>query len=198
MLRKGAVVLLLVRPLHRFRLLLFIYLGGITYILVNFAVLVTALWLVLGLRSGLWRPGVLLSIPVMTFFFAILYSVSVFYGVLTRSPVVCILVTCITWFGFWLVGFLYAEIEPTRQMQAYPAWVYPVLDTLHAVLPRTQDLNLLMTKVLSHEFLDATEMRMHGVANLPGLAWGEALAISLGFIALHLGLSCWRFSAKDY
>ena len=28
--------------------------------------------------------------------------------------------------------------------------------------------------------------------------WGESLAVSFAFIAVMLGLACWRFSVKDY
>src|SRR5262249_43529557 len=141
MLRKGTVDLLLVRPMHPVRLLVYKYLSGVLYILANVALLIGALWAVLGLRTGIWKPGILVTIPVLTFFFAILYAVSVFYGVLTRSAVTAILVTCIVWFGLWLVGTLHAAIDQTRAAPTWEQWVYPVVDTLHAILPRTTDLN---------------------------------------------------------
>ena len=28
--------------------------------------------------------------------------------------------------------------------------------------------------------------------------WWVSLSVTLGFIAVMLGLACWRFSAKDY
>src|SRR5262249_48046399 len=62
LLRKGAVDLLLVRPLHRVRLLLYKYVSGIVFMFVNFSVLIGALWGVIGLRTGVWAPGFLLSV----------------------------------------------------------------------------------------------------------------------------------------
>lgn len=198
MLRKGAIDLMLVRPLHRVRLVLFKYLAGVVYMLANFAVLVSALWLVVGLRTGVWRPGLLLSVGAMTFFFAILYAVSALYGLLTRSATVAILVTCIAWFGFWLVGTLYTAVDATRDVRDWPAWVYPTLDTLHYTLPRTGDLSLFMSKVLSAELLTGHEKVMMDVANLPPVLWGESLTISVGFVALLLSVGCWRFWRRDY
>ena len=49
----------------------------------NSAVAVGGIWLVLGLRSGIWSPGFLATILILTFFFAILYAVSAFFAVLT-------------------------------------------------------------------------------------------------------------------
>lgn len=198
MLRKGAVDLLLVRPMHRVRLLVYKYLSGVLYILANVALLFGALWVVLGLRTGIWKPGVLITIPVLTFFFAILYAVSVFYGVLTRSAVTAILVTCIVWFGLWLVGTLHAAIDQTRAAPTWEPWVYPVVDTLHAILPRTTDLNVLMEKVISHDLLDSWELRNRGKAPTPAITWRESLTVSFAFVGVLLGAASWRFYRKDY
>jgi ABC-type transport system involved in multi-copper enzyme maturation permease subunit len=107
MLRKGTIDLLLVKPISRTGLLVYKYIGGLTFIFLNTTAAVGGVWLVLGLRSGIWSTGFLLTILVLTFFFAILYSVSALMGVLTQSPIVSILVTCIAWFLFYAVGTLY-------------------------------------------------------------------------------------------
>jgi hypothetical protein len=161
-------------------------------------VLIGALWGVVGLRTGVWAPGFLLSVLVLTFFFAVLYAVSALYGVLTRSPVVAILVTCLAWFLFWLVGTLYPVIEDTKRHQEFPEWVYPTIETLHAVLPRTKDLDLLMARVLSRELLADNDRRSQGLDKLPEVTWGESLTISGAFVTVLLGVACWRFYRKDY
>lgn len=198
MLRKGAVDLLLVRPPHRVRLLVYRYLSGALYVLVSVGLMIVALWLVLGLRSGVWKPGLLLSIPVITFFFAILYAVSALNGVMTRSAVTAILVTCIIWFGLWILGVVYAAFDRTRGIRSDVDWAYPVVDTLHAVLPRTTDLDLLMRKVLTRELLDDVQARQVGAGELPAITWAESTTVSLAFIGVLLGLAGWRFYRKDY
>jgi ABC-type transport system involved in multi-copper enzyme maturation permease subunit len=107
MLRKGTIDLLLVKPIRRAALLIYKYIGGLTFIFLNTTVAVGGVWLMLGLRSGIWSTGFLLTILVITFFFAILYSVSALLGVLTQSPIVSILVTCLAWFLFYAVGVFY-------------------------------------------------------------------------------------------
>ncbi len=54
------------------------------------AVAVGGVWVVVGLRTGVWSPGLLYSVGGITFYFAILYSVSTLFGVLTRSTLVAI------------------------------------------------------------------------------------------------------------
>jgi ABC-type transport system involved in multi-copper enzyme maturation permease subunit len=115
MLRKGTVDLLLVKPVHRWSLLLYKFVGGLTFIFLNTSVAVGGVWLALGLRSGIWAPSFLLCIFVITGFFAILYSISTLFAVLTRSPIVAILLTCGIWFLLWLVGLFYGIGEGVKQ-----------------------------------------------------------------------------------
>jgi ABC-type transport system involved in multi-copper enzyme maturation permease subunit len=198
MLRKGAVDLLLVRPMHRVRLLVYKYASGVIYVFVHVGIMVGAVWLVLGLRSGVWKPGLLLSVPVITFFFAILYAVSALNGVVSRSAVTAIFVTCIVWFGLWILGLVYAAWDSTRGIPSDNDWAYPIIDTLHAVLPRTSDLDLLMRKVLTSELLDETQAQRMQANALPSITWAESVSVSLAFIAVLLGLASWRFYRKDY
>ena len=97
MLRKGTIDLLLAKPVRRWSLLLYKYVGGLSFVFLNTVFVVGGLWLVLGLRTGIWGPGFLISILAITFFFAILYSVSTFFALITRSPIVAILMTVVVW-----------------------------------------------------------------------------------------------------
>jgi ABC-type transport system involved in multi-copper enzyme maturation permease subunit len=115
MLRKGTVDLLIVKPISRSVLLLYKYIGGLIFIALNTAVAVAGVWLAFGLRSGIWSTGFLASIPVITFFFAILYSASTLFAVLSRSPIVAILLTCAVWFLLFIVGTVHAVFEVFRE-----------------------------------------------------------------------------------
>jgi ABC-type transport system involved in multi-copper enzyme maturation permease subunit len=199
MLRKGAVDLLLVRPLSRPQLLIYRYISGVIYVGTTVGLMVTAVWVVLGLRSGIWNPGILLSVPVITFFFAILFAVSAMVGVVTRSPVTAILLTCIVWFGLWILGLVYGYMDMTRETPGEnDAWAYPLVDTLHAILPRTTDLDLLLRKVLIDQLLDTVQARQMGVQPMPAITWGSSLTVSLAFIGVMLTLGSWRFHRRDY
>jgi ABC-type transport system involved in multi-copper enzyme maturation permease subunit len=116
MLRKGTVDLLLVKPIHRTVLLVYKYVGGLVFILLTTVVAVVAIWVALGLRSGAWPVTFLLTILVLTYFFAILYAVSTCFGVLTRSPIAAILLTVAAWFFMILVRWGYGYCELRRGM----------------------------------------------------------------------------------
>ncbi|MCS7046631.1 MAG: ABC transporter permease [Gemmataceae bacterium] len=208
MLQKGTIDLLLVKPIHRSLLLTFKYAGGLTFILLTNTVALVGIWLVLGWRSGLWANWLLLLIPLLTFFFAILYSVSTLIAVLTRSTVTAILVTIGAWFLFYLVGTTNQVFEmlayqeelanvPAEQRTFSDNTMRRVVEAVHRVLPRTSDLDQLAQLLVFSDFMTggklATEDALPADRN-----WWESFGVSCGFIAVMLGLACWRFSCRDY
>ncbi len=50
----------------------------------------------------------------MVFYFAILYAVSTLIGLLTRSAILAILVTCGAWAIFWVNGYAHTYVEQAR------------------------------------------------------------------------------------
>jgi ABC-type transport system involved in multi-copper enzyme maturation permease subunit len=204
MLRKGTIDMLLSKPIHRPVLLVYKYIGGLTFMFINSCIAIGGVWLILGLRSGVWAPGFFVTIFTLTFFFAILYAVSTLFAVLTRSPIVAILVTCVFWFGMFLVGQIYTTFELFRKEPAMkeikeniPDWAFTLVDVVHFVLPRTSDLNNLNAHLVGMVLTD-NERRDKGLAMLPETPWTESVIVSLAFVAVMLGLACWRFSTKDY
>jgi ABC-type transport system involved in multi-copper enzyme maturation permease subunit len=208
MLRKGTIDLLLAKPVRRWSLLLYKYIGGLSFVFLNTAFVVGGLWIVLGLRTGIWAPGFLIAILGITFFFAILYSVSTFFALITRSPIVAILMTVVVWGFLSLVGYLHQFIDVQRELEKRPEaalsepmstkWWAKTIDAVHFVLPRTNDLDVLTTEFISHSLLNEAERKARNITDPASLSWAESITVSVVFIALLLGLSCWRFTVKDY
>jgi ABC-type transport system involved in multi-copper enzyme maturation permease subunit len=208
MLRKGTIDLLLVRPISRWALLTYKYVGGLTFVLVNTTVAIVGMWLALGLRSGVWANAFLLMIFVYTFFFAILYAVSTLFAVLTRSSIVAILMTCGAWFVLFLVGLFYGLGEQQRvreelrnvppERRSSDNAFFTVVRAVHFVLPRTRDLDALGNEALLRDFLPRKFVETIPAKARESVSWGESISVSLAFIAVLLALSCWRFALKDY
>jgi hypothetical protein len=118
MLQKGAVELWQSKPIRRTTLLLYKYFGGLLFVFLITTATVLGVWIAIGLRSGLWTPGFLVVIPAVTFYFALLYSVSTLGAMLTRSTVVSILLTLAVWFVLWLNGFVHAQLDGFREQRA--------------------------------------------------------------------------------
>ena len=154
------------------------------------AVTVVGVWLALGLRSGLWAPNFLLSIFVLTFQFAIFYAVSTLVAVLTRSPIVCILVACFTWVILWAVGTGHIVLDAMRDIhkdvQRIPEWVYS--RSIRPLRPAA----LQGPRRAEHRddrpgSAGSRQPRAQGHERIyTYISWGKSLGFTVGFIALML------------
>lgn len=120
MLHKGTVDLFISKPINRPTLLIYKYLGGLFFIFLITSILIGTVWLVYAIRYGFWSPYLLLSIPILTFYFGILYAISTLIGTVTRSAIVSILVTLFLWFCFFLIGKVNFAIEQRIYDEEHP------------------------------------------------------------------------------
>jgi ABC-type transport system involved in multi-copper enzyme maturation permease subunit len=216
MLRKGTVDLLLAKPISRPTLICYKYLGGLTFIFFSTIYAIGGIWLALGIRSGLWANGTLLLIFTITFFFAILYAVSTLVAVVTRSVVASILVTILAWFVFFVIGQAYNFVDEYQRRQEQrekvnpmmndPArgeesewvrWIMTGIRVVHAVSPRTEDLNRLNNLIVQTDFLSGNLGDMSKF-DTSKRNWWDCLLVSTAWIFIFLGLSCVWFYFKDY
>lgn len=93
----GSIDLLLSKPVSRTMLFLTKFFSGCAFILINVAYFMFGLWLIVGLRFGIWSGKLLLTIPVFLFVFAIVYSFSALAGVLWRNAIVSVMVAVMAW-----------------------------------------------------------------------------------------------------
>ncbi len=209
MLRKGSVDLLLAKPMHRVTLLCYKFVGGLTFMFLNTVVIMFGLWLAIGLQAGVWINGLLWCVGIFTFQFSIFYSVSTLTGVLTRSPIVAILVSVVAWAVLLGSGWGYRVVDavrpekvgnaPEQKASILPGWVYPSVDTLHFILPHYKDLDRLTTKLIRSDLLDhSSQLWKDTEKDVGSTNWTESIGVTVFFIALMVGLSIWRFATKDY
>jgi ABC-type transport system involved in multi-copper enzyme maturation permease subunit len=199
MLRKGSIDLLISKPIGRAQLLIYKYVGGLTFIFILTTFTVGTVWVGLSMRAGYWDPTFLIMIPSLTFSFAILYAISTAVAVLTRSAIASILITVAFMFLLFLVGKAkeYFDINRVFEVVKIPDWGYTVVDVLHAILPRYKDLDRLTAKLLVETNLPPGEARMGGVGLIEYPSWGGAVGVSLVFIAVMLALACWKLNKRD-
>jgi ABC-type transport system involved in multi-copper enzyme maturation permease subunit len=199
MLRKGSLDLIIAKPLSRWQLLLYKYIGGLTFMLLVSACTVGGVWLVTALRTGDWNPAFLLGIPVLTFTFAALYAVSTLTAVLTRSAVAAIIVTAVFMFLMWGVGFTKSLLDTFRADSITrdwaPGWLYTTIDVANAALPRYNDVLKLNSRELNQNLMTPALVKVADRLDYP--SWGVAVGVTLAYVAGLLGLSYWRFATRD-
>lgn len=126
MFEAGAIDLLLSKPISRVLLFFTKFFGGCAFIFITGLYFIGGLWLIVGLRYGLWSTKLLMCIPVFMFLFAIYYSVSVLSGVLWKNAIICVVMTIVFWGickGVGVVKVLIEQIglNPTRVVNIIPA-----------------------------------------------------------------------------
>jgi ABC-type transport system involved in multi-copper enzyme maturation permease subunit len=223
MLAKGSLDLLASKPIGRTRLLLYKYVGGLTFVFVLTTLTVLGVWVAIGARTGLWSPNFLAVIPVLTFCFAALYAFSVLASVLTRNTLATIMLTGLAWALLWCVGKVNDGIEnraaqlaklddlpeqvrgvARERMEEQPVFgfipksTFPVFKALHTVAPRTYDVDERLSRVIAAGLLTPNQMKARDYGDDPRYSWGEMLGATAAGIAVVLALACWRFSSRDY
>lgn len=233
MLAKGSLDLLLAKPIGRSRLLVYKYVGGLSFVVVLTLITILGFWVIIGLRSGIWTSNFLATIPILTFYFAILYAVSALTSMLTRNALVSILITILAWGLFWGIGKVNDGIENRREAEVaaaekknpfviqpddgtmpsdnplarfdpdaplwgvIPKYTFPIFTTIQAISPRTYQIDDRLSRLIAEGALSPNQLKKEGYAKPPRESWVEMIGVSLVFIAVMLGLSCWRFQTRD-
>ncbi|MBK9167570.1 MAG: ABC transporter permease [Bryobacterales bacterium] len=166
----GRIEWLLAKPVSRPHLLLSRYAGSLLVIALNAAYLVGGVWLIAGLKTGIWPDGLLWSAAVSMVLVASLLAIGLLAAVLTASPVWSPVLT--------LAAVLGAAIASQRDLlnrvvEAAPLQVFG--SSLYHVLPKVWDLgvqcrNLAMGQPLTDWSALATSA-VSGVLALGGAVW---------------------------
>ena len=184
MLEKGAIDLLLSKPLTRPALFLSRYAGGLLMASLNLLYLTLGLATILALKTGVWNGGFVLSGLLMSLFFACLLAFMVLIGVLMRSTTVTIMITAALFFLSLLVRLPHANRDwpllITSRVARLLAQV--VVETLYHALPQSYDFVQSTVALIRHE---------------GGVAWGAVLG-SAASGAVALAIAVVYFSRKDY
>ncbi|MGB2869455.1 MAG: hypothetical protein WBD36_13450 [Bacteroidota bacterium] len=133
-LEKGTIDLFLSKPLSRAQILLFRALGATVGVGLNIIYFVFGIWLVFGLKLGVWHWPFLCSSLLTVYAFACFYSLVVYVGLLTRSVGFSIILA----FMFNLIS---AGLE-WREQGLYRLWgnvvYHKALDVLYYVTPQLE------------------------------------------------------------
>lgn len=180
MLEKGNIDLLLSKPVSRTQLLWGKYFGGTAVVFLNIAILIIGVWLDISFKFNYWQFTFLWSILIITFTFAVLYSIIVLFGVLTRSSML----------GMMIAYLIFLVISPLLRLGHYDLhqvissdfWRSAV-DGAYYILPKTAELmKNVIEKLASGEAIESFQP-----------LWSSFL-----FLLAMMGISTYAFNKKDF
>jgi hypothetical protein len=153
----GAIDLYLSKPLSRPRLFLTKYMSGLLFVTLQVALVAVGGFILLGVRGGEWKPGLLLAIPIVVCFFSYLFAISVFLGILTRSSIAALLLAVLCWGFFWAVHKTDQFLSKELASQDYLANYYR--DEIHSADARLGELHASTRPADRMAVVDLTEQR---------------------------------------
>lgn len=177
MLQKGSIDLLLCRPIPRWRLMAARYLGGVSIVAFNAAYLILGVWLVLGLKSGIWNAGFPMATALLVFAFAVLFAVIMLFSVITENGAVGLLVAYAI-FMFSPVLAAHEHITPVFSKELYR----DIFRSLYWFFPKTAETIGAIRRLIADRPLDIM----------------AAVLTSLAFAAGCFIITMVYFTRKDY
>ena len=195
-LQKGTLDLLLAKPIGRPAILLAKYAGGCIFVFLVATLIIGGCWLALSIRTGHWNLYFPVTILTLTFFFAILYPVSVLVGVLTRSHAMAAVATLVTWLTCYSVGRERIKLLSPEGVGSSRAWVNAV-KVIHMILPKTSDLSIMNQLLVSRGGVRDVAGDMVPEW-LPSTQYGMIFGTSALFALFILSLACVKFSRNNY
>ncbi|GAB4299965.1 MAG: ABC transporter permease subunit [Ignavibacteriaceae bacterium] len=180
LLEKGTIDLFLSKPITRSQLLWGKYFGGIAVVFLNIFLLVLGVWLIIALKFSYWDFSFLLIILLITFTFAVLYSLIVLFSVITKSSVPGMM---IAYFIFLILSPLLALVNGKLGVLIENDFARATIKIIYYIVPNTSELmgNLL-----------------NDVAAGKGVTDFQPVITSFLFLVLVMSLADYIFRKKDF
>jgi ABC-type transport system involved in multi-copper enzyme maturation permease subunit len=176
-LEPGRIELLLSKPIARWHLLLGRYLGSVLIVLANSVWLVGGVWLIFGVKTGVWTPRFLVAIAATVFLFCVLLSVVFLVGVLAESAALATMVAV----ALMIMSVILAQ-EKT------------------AVKLLSSDSSRLAWRALYHalpKVFDVGAMTLNYVRREPVESWLPVWT-SAAFAVVVMSAALWYFERRDF
>jgi len=180
MLEKGNIDLLISKPVSRSQLLWGKFWGGILVVFLNIAYLVIGAWLIISIKFSNWDFSFLLIIFSITFTFAVLYSLIIFFGVLTKGQTLSMMVA---YFIFLILSPIFTAGHSELNIFVQSKFVKSLIDIGYYIIPKTSELIGKITIQL---------------ATGKGITDYQPILTSLAFLILTMGITISIFRKKDF
>ena len=184
MLEKGMIDLFLSKPLTRAELLMARALGAVSGIVLNLIYFFLGVWLIFGLRLGVWHWGFLSSTIYVVYAFVCFFSIVTIVGLITRSATFSIMLS----FIFTLISW---GLE-VRENGLYRLWdnvvYHRLLDALYYLTPQLNAMLENSTRIIG---------KLPFIPNAPDFTFMPFIYSFFSSCLLYF-LSIWYFSRQDY
>ena len=167
-LEPGRIELLLSKPVERYHILLGRYLGNLLVVALNITYLVTSVWVIFGVKTGVWNAGFLYAIPTTVFIFAVLLSAVVLVGVLFGNAAVSTMVTV----ALGILSPILAQHKLAEKLLS-SEWSRQLWRIIYEALPKVYDIGKMTLDLVKGDRVeDFTPLFSSGLFAVAVLAMG--------------------------
>lgn len=178
LLEKGNIDLILSKPVSRDQVILGKFFGGIAMVFTNLFYAIFFLWLLIGLKFNVWDASFLLSTFTITLAFTTLYSIIILLGIITRSSMIPMVISYLTFFIFSPIlssrDTIFAFVDNE--------FISGIFSLLYYLVPQTSELSTINTDLAVGNYVSSI---------IP-------IFTSLAYTFLIISLSIFIFRKKDY
>jgi ABC-type transport system involved in multi-copper enzyme maturation permease subunit len=167
-LEPGRIELLVSKPVERYHILLGRYVGNLLLVALNIAYLVVSVWLIFGIKTGVWAPRFLYAIGTTVFTFAVMLSVVVLAGVLFGNAAVSTMVAV----ALGIVSPILAQHKLAERLLSSD-WSRILWRILYEALPKVYDIGRMTLDLVKGDRVeDFTPLATSGMFTVVVLALG--------------------------
>lgn len=145
-LEPGRISLLLAKPITRPTLILGRYLGNVLVVGANHIYLICSIWIIIGIKTGIWEPRFLLSICASLFIFAVLLCVVVLVGVVSESAALSVMVAV----ALMLISSILSQRQFVVRLLS-SEWSRRLWQAFYWVVPKVYDLAGAMRQIIVYD-----------------------------------------------
>lgn len=192
-----SATVLLAKPAPRWTILLGKYLGVVGFVFLQAMLFVGGTWAALGFATGVWDGAYWLAVPLLTINFGIFYAASAFLAVCTRSTVAAAFGTFLFWAVCWGMNYAHHRFAalPLEGLAPLSRWL---LELGYWTLPKPLDLSGVFFGAMSADGFAAAVPELKAVQAAGQFHPEAAIATSVGFAAVTLGLAGYELEMTDY
>jgi ABC-type transport system involved in multi-copper enzyme maturation permease subunit len=225
MMERGAIDVLLAKPLSRPTLFLGKYLGAMAFVFIQAAIFVVLTFLVAGWRWNYWSVDYLWCIPLIVLLFSYVFCFTALFGVITRSAMSSLLLSIVAWIGIAAPQIAHETLVglPAVGMEVDPRWVRAA-EIAKTVVPKTRDVTWIAAKLIKANLTADVPTEVPSSPPGPGersasgpsvfapdvnkiaevqiqigdVAIARSIVTSLIFQAVIVAIAMWKFSRRDF
>ena len=173
----GRVELVLSKPVSRVQVLLGRYVGNMVIVAANLFYLTVGIWVIFGVKVGVWRPHMLLASVVTLFMFSVMLAFILLISVLWESAAVSIIAT----FALIVISLVLGAKNMLDRLLS-SEFSRDLVAGLYYILPKVPDGGQILHHVITGQAVESW---------MP--VWSTAL---FGIVALASGL--WIFQKRNF